>query len=440
MSESQEEKALRAELAQILEEIKRKDQEIKWKDQEIKQKDQEIKRMDQEIKRKDQAIKQKNQATEQLKDALRPGLGIIEKPRPPISASRLFNNPVDYDEFSATVDLVATFIPNERLRAIRNWQPDSHEVDKLADFLRAEYHFALSLVHIAGGSEALPVDPNMRRVVKKVRKLFDTHHRDRVAVRKKPQVNRYMAEAVQGERGLIDTRSDIVLIGCCAKGLDACHRECITQLLTLCGNGAMEMRRHGVVLEECVTLGISFADTGIQFCAVYLMDSSFPMFLNLTTVLHPLHHAADIATWLLRFVYGASLSSDTLDNAACEPIQNLQLRLNTASYFLNPVREGYKGDTFAHEPCQHRSILPSRLDHIFRIYDRLHDHYTRLTPRPTDWSISFPVGCITVPSQESKFRANLIAAIRQQPHFNSLNLVLRPCLLFQRVQMAKTPL
>eukprot|EP01033_Poteriospumella_lacustris_P005800 gene5801-4158_t len=222
MSESQEEKALRAELAQILEEIKRMDQEIKRKDQEIKRKDQEIKRKDQ--------------------------------------------NPVEYDEFSATVDLVATFIPNERLRAIRNWQPDSHEVDKLADFLRAEYHFALSLVHIAGGSEASPVDPNLRRVVKK----------------------------------------------------------------------------------------------------------------------------------------------------------NLQLRLNTASYFLKPVREGYKGDTFAHEPCQHRSILPSRLDHIFRIYDRLHDHYTRLTPRPTDWSISFPVGCITVPSQESTFRANLIAAIRQQPLFNSL--------------------
>lgn len=40
-------------------------------------------------------------------------LGLIEKAKPTTSASQIFSNPLEYDEFSATVDLIATFIPND---------------------------------------------------------------------------------------------------------------------------------------------------------------------------------------------------------------------------------------------------------------------------------------------------------------------------------------
>lgn len=162
------------------------------------------------------------------------------------------------------------------------------------------------------------------------------------------------------------------------------------------------------------------------------------MFLNLSTVLHPLHEAEDIAKWMLRFVYGATLSLDDLHTADNKYRKDVKLELNGAAYFIKPVREGYKGATFTREPRQKCSILPSRLDHILRIYDRLHANYSRLEDQPTkDWAILFPEGCITVPSTESSFQEALTTAIKHEERFRSLDLTLRPCLLFARLQMAK---
>lgn len=366
-------------------------------------------------------------------------LGLIEKAKPTTSASQIFSNPLEYDEFSATVDLIATFIPNERLRAILDCQPDQNQVNAFADFLRTKYKFALSLVHIQGGSETNLVDVNLQSVVRKLLEYFDAEHVELVHVQKMPQPDTYLAKNVQGEHSIYDVSTNVVVIGCEAKGIRASHRQCIAQLLALCGNGAMGLYKRGVALNNCVSLGIAFADTGIQFCGVYLLDKSFPVFLNLSTVLHPLHHAEEIAKWMLRLVHGATLSLDDL-HASTEIRKNVKLELNADSYFIKPIREGYKGATFRDEPYQTRSILPSRLDHILRIYDRLHDHYTRLQAYPTNsWAILFPEGCITVPSRESSFQEGLIAAIHHEEHFRSLDLKLRPCLLFPRLQMAKKP-
>lgn len=112
----------------------------------------------------------------------------------------------------------------------------------------------------------------------------------------------------------------------------------------------------------------------------------------------PLHDAENVAKWMLRFVHGvhgvhgASFTLVALHTAR-KPQDHLHLRLNTVAHFLKPVRGGA---TFDNEPCQSCSILPSSLNQIFYVYDRMHDHYARLAVRPADWSILLPVGCITV--------------------------------------------
>lgn len=68
----------------------------------------------------------------------------------------------------------------------------------------------------------------------------------------------FMAEAVHGEHSIIDTRSKVILIGCKAKGISASHRQCITQLLALPGSSAMALRKHGLALKDCASLGIAF--------------------------------------------------------------------------------------------------------------------------------------------------------------------------------------
>lgn len=381
--------------------------------------------------------------------------GPITKAIPDKSASSIGDNPVDYDEFSALSEIVTSYICNERLRAIREWQPERKDVEALANMVRLEYRLPRTLGNIPGGSETSLVDPNLQQILKSLTNFLPSHITG-LSVKKKKLPYDYMAQSNIPEHCLYDDATFVALIGCEAKGVQGSTRRCCSQLITVCGNSALRMCALGVPRDSCVALGIAVADTGVQFSAVYLMDKSFPVFLQLTPTLHPLQHMTDIATWLLRYLHGACGTQGLLQQHYRPNVPPLQvtMQLDTDSYFLKPVRGGYKATFSTLDAESGGSILPRRLDGILRIYDHLYNALTQsqhATGSETassaeaaedggGWSILFPVGFITVPTVSTDFSMALTAAILRPNRFRAMRHCLagRPCMVFPKLPMASS--
>lgn len=212
----------------------------------------------------------------------------------------------------------------------------------------------------------------------------------------------------------------------------------------------MHLYHLGLPRDDCVALGIAVADSGVQFGAVHLMEESFPVFLQLTPPLHPFVHMQEIATWLLRCVYAARETLSLLRIHRSTP----KLKLNLLSLFVKPVREQYKGRFSDSDILPTGSVLPGRLAHILTIYEQLYQTMSRMTSSPggarsasvlstvQHFSILFPVGCITVPTTETPFKAGLKAAILQTERFHPMHNSLdrRPCLVLPKLRHRTRPI
>lgn len=120
--------------------------------------------------------------------------GLITKAVPDKSASTIATNPEEYDEFSALSEIVTSYIGNERLRAIREWQPQPDEIETLANLVRQDYRLPCTLGSIPGDSETSLVDPNLQRILGSLMK-FRPSNVAGVAVKKKKLPYDYMAQS-----------------------------------------------------------------------------------------------------------------------------------------------------------------------------------------------------------------------------------------------------
>jgi hypothetical protein len=137
-----------------------------------------------------------------------------------------------------------------------------------------------------------------------------------------------------------------ILVGSEAKGFDASAFSCMKQGYSLCGDGAIALRRFGVANENCVVPGVFAFGDSIQLYAVFLLELQFPCLCLLSDPLsldNPSHRLI-AAKWLhviaahvqglLKVLPGPT----TLTQAEAKKRPPHRATLNLQNYFVKPVR------------------------------------------------------------------------------------------------------
>jgi hypothetical protein len=253
--------------------------------------------------------------------------------------------------------------------------------------------------------------------------------------------------------------SALVVVGSEAKGLEASMRMCYPQLIAVSGSSAIEMHRLGLAREDCVVPGIAMAGACVQFCAVYLLEHNFPVFVALSPELSPFgsyeeQHA--VAEWCLRLVEFARVTAERLSSRRqVKPLAS-ELRLNMTGYFAKPVRRGWKqqhdiaeakagadadagaraGDVGYDATCtRFVSIKNIRLNQIMRMYEKMrlvlkqqHAEFGKV--------ILFPEGVVAVPGAdvtESEALRKMLIDLCVRDGFGGVDLRNCPLILFPRL-------
>ena len=333
------------------------------------------------------------------------------------------------------------------------------------------------MTSIPNGSESILVDPNLQTFLQYI---VDINKDDALQVIKKPFLYAGIVKSVQPKHCIWSRKHNLVLVASEAKGLEASIHQCVGQLLIACGDSALYLQMLGLDLENCVVPGIAISDTTIRFGAVYLIPHSFPVFLFLSDMLHPLDDSEMVACWFFRLSAFSKQTEELLNNAKVKALRQeskesrknqpkkrskieekpLPIKFDEQKNFLKPIREGYKHSLRHGEPAKEGSFLPGRLWSILRVYNKLYTAWCN-TSHPTssggeaglltkyslfvDPPVLFPTGVILIPRDQrgenhDNFRQFLVKNL-DPSFFQDLDddlLSLRPCLIFPRLEMATT--
>jgi hypothetical protein len=186
------------------------------------------------------------------------------------------------------------------------------------------------------------------------------------------------------------------------KGSEVSIRNCYIQLLAAGGNGVLDMFRLGWSLEDAVVPVIAFTGIGIQFGAIYLLESHFPVLTMLSDSLDTCGSRSNediLATWLCKFVF-FSLETKKL----CPKHNQKQQALIESpklkkEYFFKPVRTNCK-DLSQLISENNFSFRCNNLNHIMRMYKLVHDVVVEEKNDPIE-RILYPVGVVTVPADNT---------------------------------------
>ena len=284
---------------------------------------------------------------------------------------------------------------------------------------------------IEKGSETRVVDINLQRLLVLMLKYANPKADLKCAKISIP--NSILSKSCSPEHSLIS--SNMIVIGCESKGLEACSSECYPQLISVCGDSAIGLLNAGFDIENAVIPGLALSGSGIQFCAVYLMPPNFPVLVALTSFLNP--HGSDldrrlISTWCLRFVHFAEETVELMKKKGEKKSTRHSIcKLELSKHFLKPVREnvGSPGKDLIISSCY------VRLNAIMNMYELLrvgasgidHERYKRY--------FLFPIGVVTIPGESAgnlyNLRKSLIeSCCGRYQEFSSLDLDCRPLVVF----------
>ena len=232
------------------------------------------------------------------------GIKSVVLKKPKISASRIASDfPEKYDVF-AQVCVANTYVANIRVQQLKDSPVDQVKAIEFQCELETSLKFVDTFRNIRGGSESAIVDYNLQRMLAIMAKFSN----GKLFSGKGNKSSNYLASSAWPEHCLLaNSRSPApqIVIGSEVKGIDASIRNCYPQLITVCGNSAIEMYRLGLQREDCVVPGIVMAGANVQFLAIYLIKDNFPVLVELSPELSPfrtLEEQTAIATWCLRLV------------------------------------------------------------------------------------------------------------------------------------------
>jgi hypothetical protein len=195
---------------------------------------------------------------------------------------------------------------------------------------------------------------------------------------KKPFLHAGIVKSVKPEHCIWSRKHYLVLVASEAKGLEASIHQCVGMLLIACGDSALYLQMLGLDLENCVVPGIAISDTTIQFGAVYLIPHSFPVFLFLSDMLHPLYDSEMVACWFFRLSAFSKQTEELLNNAKVKALRqesketrknqpkkrskieekSLPIKFDEQKNFMKPIREGYRHSLRHGEAAEEGSFLP----------------------------------------------------------------------------------
>lgn len=219
-------------------------------------------------------------------------------------------------------------------------RPDEKTVRSFKCSLELCLQSAGTFRDIPGGSESVLVDPNLQAMLRIMAKYSSglTFAEVNITV-----AHMYLASTASPEHCLQFYHRRLpyaqVVVGAEAKGTESSVQKCFPQLLAVCGSSAIDMHRFGLPREDCVVPGIAMAGSCCQFCAVYLLQDNFPVFVALSPVLslsdsYKKQYA--VAEWCLRLVAFATATADKLTSLS-ESAISVVPRLNMSGYFAKPV-------------------------------------------------------------------------------------------------------
>ena len=236
--------------------------------------------------------------------------------KPEISASTIAKSfPEKYDVF-AQVCVANTYVANIRVQQLKDSPVDQVKAIEFQCELETSLKFVDTFRNIRGGSESAIVDYNLQRMLAIMAKFSN----GKLFSGNGNMSSNYLASSAWPEHCLLaNSRSPApqIVIGSEVKGIDASIRNCYPQLITVCGDSAIEMYRLGLQREDCVVPGIVMAGANVQFLAIYLIKDNFPVLVELSPELSPfrtLEEQLAIAEWCLRLVSFAIRTKALLDS------------------------------------------------------------------------------------------------------------------------------
>jgi hypothetical protein len=247
-----------------------------------------------------------------------------------------------------------------------------------------------------GGSETKVVDLILQLMLGRLAKLFDT---DEISCVKQTTSNNYMCKGSNPEHTFTFCISfnnrEIPVLATETKGFEASSRNCFVQLIAAGGDSALNLVHLGWDVQDAVIPLIAFTGIGIQFGAVYLLDSHFPVMTMLSDSLDICGSRESeevIATWFAKIVL---FCLETKKRGPTKETQKQKLVISPSlsqNYFFKPVRTSFK-ELPQMEMTNGSSSRCNNLNRIMRMDKLVHD------AEPSSERVLFPVGVVTIPAK-----------------------------------------
>lgn len=326
---------------------------------------------------------------------------------PDVSASAIANSARETYDVFGHVCREETYLPNLRTRMMTEYEPGAEDTQVLADSLSREILHVDTYKKVTRGSETFIVDQNLETILSSVLRQVGGRM---LYVAKPTGPNRsVMSTSAKNEHCVVTssaTGSSSIVYGAEVKGLEASIEGCYSQLTTVCGDAAIELRRLGLNVDDYVVPGLAMAGRVCQFCAVYLIAAQFPVLVALSPILYTVGSPAEqyeMAQWHLRAFKHAKDTVDLLQRPHGPQLSKMpSVRLDIAKTFVKPVRALFKADSAA-AGDNTISQRKSRLNDIMRMYELIR----RSASEEQAALVLFPCGVIGMPDPSVKQSADI---------------------------------
>jgi len=350
-----------------------------------------------------------------------------------VSACAIANNNRDYyDPFTVPCSN-EVYIPNTRLRRLRNKL-------KSAEVLPCSAHsIPLTIMEMqrtwkypSGGSETIVNHPNLKVFLSAILSSYNKDcdiHSDVVINNDYLGINsRFIFASDKSKPEHVLMHGNCVLLGTEAKGANASNIEAGMQCFQICADSAIELYRNGMIREECVVPGVIIYGEVFHIVGVYLISSTFPVMVNLSSEIY-ITNVEVLSTWVDVLKEFISETVTLLKNSQQRSESSKIICHLDAGFFYKPIRKTALNNFLV----SNQRIILSRM---MMIYEKLFNVIETEGSSP-DNVIQFPIGLVTVPMSNTihakGIREALLHCIKRFfDHRNGINYNYDndPCLIF----------
>jgi hypothetical protein len=278
------------------------------------------------------------------------------------------------------------YIPNIRLRQLKdNFNTSEGPSVKAYENILINMNMLTTWKYPVEGSEMMVNDPNLKMFLDCISSAYNQDHITSPVTVTKEEF-RFLFASSDSKPGWAVVRDRSVLLASIAKGVEASNIAAGLQCFQICADAAIELYRKGLKREDCVVPGVIFCGEEFQIVGVYLVGSTFPVMVNISSLIS-ITHVEVLSRWV-----------GVLKEAISDTVTLLQQSLPRAD--SGQVRCKLDAGYF-YKPIQKRFFLSK----MMVIYDKLYH---------TEGSvevIQFPLGLISVPIAINTHAAEIRRAV-----------------------------